>query len=131
VTQRQRLSLNLADALTPCSFAAGETDEAPECSASLVLSAAREQYDREATRGVLDTGRYKLSYRVWGRGPALIFVPGLCDDAEGFVLPISRLRQSYCCIAYDMPTGRGFLMNTAEAGKYVQVGWVSVDQVNG
>lgn len=45
------------------------------------------------------------------------------DPDEGFV----RGRWK----GHDMPTGRGFLMNTAEAGKYVQVGWVSVDQVNG
>lgn len=103
----QRLALNLADAVKPCSFAAGETDEAPECSASLVLSACRERYDREAIRGVVDTGRYRLPYRVWGRGPALVIVPGLCDDAVGLVLPIARLSESYCCIAYDMPTGQG------------------------
>ena len=41
------------------------------------------------------------------------------DAEEGFV----RGRWK----GHDMPTGRGFLMSTAETGKYVQVGMVSVD----
>jgi len=45
------------------------------------------------------------------------------DPDEGFV----RGRWK----GHDMPTGRGFLMNTAEAGKYVQVGWVSADRLKG
>ncbi len=92
---------------TPCAFAVGETADAPECSAGLVLSTCLEQLHRESIRGICDTGRYPMPYRVWGNGPALIFIPGLCDDATSFVLPMSRLRRDYCCIAYDLPAGKG------------------------
>jgi DNA segregation ATPase FtsK/SpoIIIE, S-DNA-T family len=42
------------------------------------------------------------------------------DSDEGFV----RGRWK----GHDMPAGRGFLMITAESGRYVQVGWVPVDR---
>lgn len=45
------------------------------------------------------------------------------DQDEGFVRGKWR--------GHDMPVGRGFLMSSAESGKYVQVGWVSVDQTSG
>jgi pimeloyl-ACP methyl ester carboxylesterase len=65
------------------------------------------EFQRRAIRGVCDTGRYRCSYYAWGQGPALLFIPGLCDDALSFILPIALLSQDFRCIAYDMPTGRG------------------------
>lgn len=94
------------DPFAPCAFAAGETTEAPACSATLVLSTALAQFASEAGQGVCDTGRYRMRYRVWGQGPALIIIPGLCDDAEAFVLPMARLSRQFCCIAYELPNGR-------------------------
>ena len=43
------------------------------------------QFARQAHRGVCDTGRYQCPYYVWGDGPNLLFIPGLCDDALSFV----------------------------------------------
>ena len=90
--------------MTPCAFADG-TGEAKSCSAALVLATCLEQFEREAVRGSCDTGRYRMNYRVWGRGPALIVVPGLCDFADSFVLPLARLREKFCCVTYDLPAG--------------------------
>jgi pimeloyl-ACP methyl ester carboxylesterase len=73
---------------------------------ALVVAEAIAQFEREAEPGVFFTGRYRCPYYVWGQGPTLVFVHGLCDDARSFVLPISILSKHYRCIAYDLPTGR-------------------------
>ena len=100
-------TLNRKTPLGGCAFANGHSEDAPECSAALVLSTCLDQLARQSVPGVCDTGRYQMKYRVWGRGPALIIIPGLCDEAESFVMPLARLSRRYCCIAYDLPTGSG------------------------
>jgi pimeloyl-ACP methyl ester carboxylesterase len=72
-------------------------------------------YFREAERGVCDTGRYHCPYYTWGRGPALVFVPGLCDDGLSFVLPSARLKDHFRCVAFDLPSGQG---DGARLGRY-------------
>lgn len=110
----QRIALETLDgakepvgSFAPCAFAAGETGEAPACSAGLVLATSLAQFASESGRGVCDTGHYQMPYRVWGQGPALIIIPGLCDDPETFALPMARLSRQFCCITYELPTGRG------------------------
>jgi 3-oxoadipate enol-lactonase len=86
-----------------CSQAAGT----PSCSQPLRLGASLDRFRREAVWRTVDTGRYSCRYVLWGRGPALIFVPGLCDDPWSFILPMARLSEQFLCVAYMMPTGRG------------------------
>src|SRR5262249_32379710 len=81
--------------------------ESPKCAAGLVLAEVLARFQREAIRSVCDTGRYRCPFFVWGAGPPLIFVPGICDDALSFVMPIARLSEHFCCIAYDLPSGAG------------------------
>src|SRR5262245_43219860 len=71
----------------------------------LPLRNALERFEREATRGICDTGRYRCRYYAWGEGPPLVFVPGLSDDALSFVLPIALLSRHFRCVAYDLPAG--------------------------
>ena len=99
-----RLDDPKAATISPCAFAEGN-GEAKACSAALVLATCLEQFEREAERGVCDTGRYRMNYRVWGQGPPLIVVPGLCDFADSFVLPLARLHDKFRCITYDLPAG--------------------------
>jgi 3-oxoadipate enol-lactonase len=73
----------------------------------LPLAEARARFQREAVRGVCDTGRYRCPYFVWGRGPALVCIPGLVDDAEAFLRPLALLSRHFRCVAYDWPGGRG------------------------
>jgi pimeloyl-ACP methyl ester carboxylesterase len=73
----------------------------------LTLSAALERYRREARPGVCDTGRYRCPYYVWGDGPPVVFIPGLCDDALSFVPTLALLSRRFRCIAYSLPTGQG------------------------
>jgi pimeloyl-ACP methyl ester carboxylesterase len=70
-------------------------------------SQALSRFAREAHRGVCDTGRYRCPYYVWGTGPPLVLVPGLCNDALSFVLLVGLLSPHFHCIAYDLPTGQG------------------------
>ncbi len=87
----------------------------PTCSTRLLLSEVLDQYFREADRDVVATGRYRCPYYSWGSGPALVFIPGLCDDALSFVLPIARLKDRFRCIAFDLPSGRE---DGARLGRY-------------
>jgi len=63
-------------------------------------------FRHEAVSGACDTGRYRCGYYSWGDGPPLLFVPGLCDGAMSFVMPIAQLSAQFRCIAYDLPAGR-------------------------
>jgi pimeloyl-ACP methyl ester carboxylesterase len=114
VTPRIALATTSDDKLpfVPCSVGPGEP--APACSQPLRLEDAIAGYEA-AIAGVLDTGRYRMRYRVWGRGPALIFIHGLADCAASFVLPMSRLAEKFCCISYELPNGAG---DGAALGRY-------------
>jgi pimeloyl-ACP methyl ester carboxylesterase len=71
----------------------------------LTLTEALQRFEREATRGVLDTGRYRCRYAVWGEGPPVLFVPGLSDRGDVFVMLTALLARGFTCITYDLPVG--------------------------
>jgi aminoacrylate hydrolase len=71
------------------------------------LEEIHQRFDKEAVRGVCDTGHYRCPYYVWGTGPPLVFIPGISDDALSFLLPIALLSRHFRCVAYDLPTGQG------------------------
>jgi len=73
---------------------------------SFCLDDSLRQFEKEATHGTLDTGRYRCSYYVWGSGPPLLFIHGAGDIARGFIPVISLLAGHCRCIAYDLPSGR-------------------------
>jgi pimeloyl-ACP methyl ester carboxylesterase len=85
-----------------------EAGACPTAAATPVsLETALRRFEREARRGVCDTGRYRCPYYVWGSGPPLLFIHGVSDTARSFVLPVAYLASHYRCIAYDLPIGRG------------------------
>jgi pimeloyl-ACP methyl ester carboxylesterase len=85
---------------------AGGADAAPVCCGpALDFAEARARFHAEACAGICDTGRYRCRFYVWGVGPDVLFIPGLCDDSLSFVLPMARLSRQFRCIAYDLPTG--------------------------
>jgi 3-oxoadipate enol-lactonase len=75
--------------------------------APISLAEAQQRFQREATRGVLDTVRYRCRYAVWGKGPPLLFVPGLSDRGNIFVMLTALLSRDFRCITYDLPVGGG------------------------
>jgi len=64
------------------------------------------RFDKEARKGVHDTGRYRCSFYEWGQGPPIVFVHGLADRSRCFLPAISLLSKNFRCIGYDLPTGR-------------------------
>lgn len=72
---------------------------------AIPLTEALGRWRREARAGVLDTGRYRCRFFVWGRGTPLVFIHGLADRARSFVPLIAHLTDSFRCIAYELPTG--------------------------
>lgn len=90
--------------LSPCRLVNGQI---PSCSQKVSLPSAIERFRREAVWSTYDTGRYRCEFSVWGEGPPLVFVPGLCDDPWSYILPMARLSEKFCCVAYHMPAGNG------------------------
>jgi pimeloyl-ACP methyl ester carboxylesterase len=81
----------------------------------VILADALARFEREATSGSCDTGRYRLEYSAWGSGPPLIFVHGASDTRRSFVMVMSRLSAHFRCVAYDLPSGHG---DGARLGRY-------------
>ena len=69
------------------------------------LAGVLDRFAREARQGVCDTGHYRCRYFTWGEGPPLLFVHGLMDSSQAFVLPATLLSRSFRCITYDLPRG--------------------------
>jgi 3-oxoadipate enol-lactonase len=89
--------------------------EQNSCAQPLRLADCLSQWQREAQHGQLDTGRYRCRYYAWGRGPALVFIPGLSLESTSFVMAMSRLHTHFRCIGYELPTGAG---DGASLGRY-------------
>src|SRR5262245_57314121 len=88
----------------------------------LSVAEARRRFEAEAVRGVCDTGRYRCPFFSWGAGPPLVFIPGLADNGQSFLLPISLLASQFRCVGYDLPTGRG---DGARIGRYTHADLVA------
>jgi pimeloyl-ACP methyl ester carboxylesterase len=82
---------------------------------AIPLAVALDQWQHEAWRGALDTGRYRMPYFVWGNGPPLVFIHGLADSSRAFIPVAAALRREYTCVAYDQPAGRP---DGARLGRY-------------
>lgn len=64
---------------------------------------ARERFAREASFRTVDTGRYQARAWSWGQGPDLLFIHGMSDRSDSFVLVASELCKDFRCIGYDLP----------------------------
>jgi pimeloyl-ACP methyl ester carboxylesterase len=98
-------STSAGGAADPCSSRSPGLPVSHSPGLPLALADCLAQWRREAELGTLDTGRYRLRYFSWGRGPALVFVPGLCSDGMSFVMPMARLARHFRCVGYDLPAG--------------------------
>jgi pimeloyl-ACP methyl ester carboxylesterase len=79
------------------------------CSAALPLTLASslEHWQQQAQHGHFETGRYRCRYYRWGRGPALVFIPGLSLESTSFVMAMARLQAHFTCIGYELPSADG------------------------
>jgi pimeloyl-ACP methyl ester carboxylesterase len=69
------------------------------------LGEALAAWEKEARHGTLHTGRYRMPYFVWGSGPPIVFIHGLCDRARSFAPVMALLRERFTCVGYELPTG--------------------------
>lgn len=74
---------------------------------ALGLAEVFQRFEREAVRGVVDNGRYRCGYYVWGQGPTLVFIHGMGDVARAYLPMAARLACGFRCVAYELPCGRG------------------------
>lgn len=79
------------------------------------LDEALVRFEREALSGICDTGRYRMPYFSWGKGPPLVFIHGVSDISRSFILVMSRLAAHFRCIGYNLPSGQG---DGAELSRY-------------
>ena len=96
------------------------------------LDDALRRFEREAVRGVCDTGRYRMPYFSWGEGPPLVFVHGAMDSSRAWVLASSRLSAQFRCVAYDLPNGGddGARLATYTHADLVRDFWALLDRLN-
>jgi pimeloyl-ACP methyl ester carboxylesterase len=87
-----------ASVLPPCL-----TGHAP--TSPITLAQAQRRFEQEATRGIYDTGRYRVSFFSWGSGPPILFVPGLSERADIFLMLAALLSNQFRCLSYDLPVG--------------------------
>lgn len=95
------------------------------------VTAAQKRFEKEAVRGVCSTGRYRMSYFVWGDGPPLVLIHGLGDRGLSFVPVVSRLSPHFRCVAYDLPAGGrdGARVRRYVHGDFVHDLWALLDHL--
>ncbi|MFM9961203.1 MAG: alpha/beta fold hydrolase [Planctomycetaceae bacterium] len=67
-----------------------------------VVATFREQ----STEWHTDTSAGRISGRVWGEGPTVVFLNGLGGSLEQFALCVFLLKSNCRCVLLDYPTGR-------------------------
>jgi pimeloyl-ACP methyl ester carboxylesterase len=46
-----------------------------------------------------------MRYFTWGSGPPIVFIHGMADAAQAFVMVMHQLVEQHTCIAYELPDG--------------------------
>jgi pimeloyl-ACP methyl ester carboxylesterase len=125
---------NAASCDHPCELACTDVcaQHGQDAIAPIDLDHALHRFDREAVRGVCDTGRYRLPYYSWGEGPPLVFVHGAMDSSRAWIMTASRLSAHFRCVAYDLPNGRddGARLSRHTHADLVQDFWALLDHLN-
>jgi pimeloyl-ACP methyl ester carboxylesterase len=116
----------------PCALASPDVCALSDAVSPIDLGDALRRFEREATHGVCDTGRYRLPYYAWGEGPPLVFIHGAMDSNAAWVMPISRLSAHFRCVAYNLPNGRddGARLHRYSHADLVADLWALLDHVN-
>jgi pimeloyl-ACP methyl ester carboxylesterase len=70
------------------------------------LQVALAEFRRTARHGQFKTPRYRMRYFAWGEGPPLVFIHGMADTGQAFVMVMHRLIERFTCISYELPNGR-------------------------
>ncbi|APW60372.1 alpha/beta fold hydrolase [Paludisphaera borealis] len=61
------------------------------------------RYDQAAEVGTWNGPRYRMTYRVLGKGPPLIWVPGIATTHRGYAMALNLLAERFQTIQYSYP----------------------------
>ncbi len=61
------------------------------------------KYDELARVATWPGPRYRMTYRILGEGPALIWIPGIASTYRTYTLVLNRLAEKFRTIQYDYP----------------------------
>jgi pimeloyl-ACP methyl ester carboxylesterase len=75
----------------------------PACQPPAVIRKEVEQYDQAATVGRWQGPRYRMTYRLLGEGPPLLWVPGIASTYRTYALVLNRLAERFRTIQYEYP----------------------------
>ena len=83
----------------------GRTTRRGRCACRPPANLSREvsQYDQGAEVGEWSGPRYRMTYRVLGEGPPLIWLPGIASTYRVYCLVLNRLAERFRTIQYDYP----------------------------
>jgi pimeloyl-ACP methyl ester carboxylesterase len=83
--------------------AGGQGSGAPTCQppANVVTEVSR--YDRVAQVGEWSGPRYRMTYRVLGDGPPLVWLPGIAATYRVYSMVLNRLAERFLTIQYEYP----------------------------
>lgn len=90
---------------TTCDMPCAETCSHAQTIDPLSVEQVLERYEKEATQGTFDTGRYQCEYFSWGEGAPLIFIHNLLEDYRSQLWLSAYLSRSFRCIGYRLPQG--------------------------
>jgi pimeloyl-ACP methyl ester carboxylesterase len=86
------------------------------------LRTANARFDAEAEPGSFHTPRYRLRYHLWGTGPTIVIVHGLCDSPRSFCMLMAYLVDAgFRCVIYDLANGKD---DDAVFGRYKHADYV-------
>jgi pimeloyl-ACP methyl ester carboxylesterase len=80
-----------------------ETASRPACPAPANFLAEIADYDAHAEVGHWQGPRHRMTFRVLGTGPPLIFLPGIASTYRGFALTLNKLASRFKTIIPDYP----------------------------
>ncbi len=75
----------------------------PRCQPPANIHRELRRYDELAKVGTWEGPRYRMSYRVLGEGPPLIWLPGIAASYRVYCLVLNRLAERFQTIQYTYP----------------------------
>jgi pimeloyl-ACP methyl ester carboxylesterase len=83
--------------------AAPPAEPQPTCRPPAKVRAEVARYDEAAEVGAWDGPRYRMTYRVLGQGPPLIWVPGIATNHRSYAMVLNQLAERFLTVQYAYP----------------------------
>jgi pimeloyl-ACP methyl ester carboxylesterase len=83
-----------------------EAPLAPRCPPLANIRREVSRYDESAQVGVWPGPRYRMTYRMLGDGPPLLWIPGIASTYRSYAIALNRLAERFQTIQYEFPGDR-------------------------